>query len=744
MVDLSVVCELGDEMRLGMKVLIAIFLMMTIPVQAVELVGVVRHGETGELLRGVTVRVGDERAVQTDEVGVFRFGKMDVGMYQVRVSHVGFKGVVREVRVDEGVGQVEFELMPKAILLEELSVVAEPVGANDVHQNPSFVTVITREQFEGRETTVPDVLAEATGVQVKRLGGLGAFSTLSLRGSSAEQVEVYLDGVLLNAAMGGGVDLSNLSLAHVGQIEVYRGAGAAGNGLGGTVHIRTRESERAFSHSVKGAWGAFDTRSLNGMVTGGVGKGRLMLVADYAASDNDFEFVDDNGTEYNNNDDVVANRQNNAHRSMSVLGKWHTTLGSGRTLTIQESLFWKMQGIPGISNNQSQYAHFDVFRSLTEVVFEDGVLLPGLLMRHSIYFTHLNESFVDTVGEVGLGRQDNDYVTRTVGWQGRVQTLSKQALTATVGVLRETYAPTVRVQPTANLFDSQRWTLSGRLGFDWTVPRDIGVLSTGVDVRHLRSSFTGANPFAFSPLAPDSANARTMFGVRSGVRVNVMDDLIVKANAGRTLRAPSFYELFGDKGGIVGNVNLRPERGLTWDVGMRYATEMSILEGAFFDHHYKDLIQFVHTSQATSRPVNIGKARVWGVEVTAQQRFFRYFDVSGNYTYQRAVDQSDVPHLQGNALPNRPAHTLFARVKGRVSRFTAFYDYTFEDGNFLDQANRRPLLSRHIHNVGVTVEIKKGIRVGLEAKNLKGAQIADTWGYPLPGRALFVNVQEHF
>ena len=31
----------------------------------------------------------------------------------------------------------------------------------------------------------------------------------------------------------GGVDLSNLPLAHVGQIEVYRGAGAGGNGLGG-------------------------------------------------------------------------------------------------------------------------------------------------------------------------------------------------------------------------------------------------------------------------------------------------------------------------------------------------------------------------------------------------------------------------------------------------------------------------------------------------------------------------------
>lgn len=727
-----------------MKYFLYLLLCITSSVQAAELVGFVRDVETRTPLPGVTVRVVGGMAMQTDERGQFRFVKMLEGIHRLRVSHVGYAPVVQDVNLGEDTLSVVIDLVPRAIGLDELSVVAEPVGANDVHQNPSFVTVITRESFEGRETSLPDVLAEATGVQVKRLGGLGAFSSISLRGSSAEQVEVYLDGVLLNAALGGGVDLSNLSLAHVGQIEVYRGAGAAGNGLGGTVHIRTRASERKLSHSVRGAWGDFGTRSLNGMVTGGSEKAKFLVVADYTASENDFGFLDDNGTEYNVNDDVFTNRENNAHRSVNLLGKWHMDLGRGRRLTIQESLFWKSQGVPGISNNQSQSAHFDVFRSLTEVVFEDCDFLPGVLMRQSVYFTHMGESFVDADGEVGVGRQDNDYRTRTVGWQGRLQTLSQHAIAATVGILREDYVPHSRLQSTTNLFDSQRWTFSGRVGADWLLPAEVGVLSTGIDVRHQRSSFTGANPFSFSPLAPDSANTRNLVGLRSGLRVNVVDDLILKANIGRTLRAPSFYELFGDRGGVVGNVNLRPERGLTWDAGVRYATDVTILEGAFFDHRYEDLIQFVHTSQATSRPVNIGQARVWGVEVTAQKTIWRRFGMSGNYTYQRALDQSEVPHLQGNTLPNRPAHTLFARVQGGVSRVTAFYDYSFEDGNFLDQSNRRPLASRHIHNVGVTVDVKKGIQIGLEAKNLKNAQIADTWGYPLPGRAYFVNVQEHF
>ncbi|MDA0709609.1 MAG: TonB-dependent receptor, partial [bacterium] len=449
-------------------------------------------------------------------------------------------------------------------------------------------------------------------------------------------------------------------------------------------------------------------------------------------------------TEYNVEDDVFTQRQNNAVQSVNALGKWQTTWGEGRHITLQESAFWKSQGIPGISNNQSQRAHLSNLRLLTEMILEDRELLTGYTIRHTVYFTHTGESFLDTDGEVGIGRQDNTYQTRTMGWQGRVQKISRNPITVSAGILREAYHPDAHLQTTPDLFDSQRWTFSGRAGADWALPFVPGVLSVGLDVRHQRSSFTGANPFSFSPLAPDSANTRLLMGIRSGLRVDILENLIFKANLGRTLRAPSFYELFGDRGGVVGNVNLKPERGLTWDAGVRYGTEAAVLEGVFFDHRYRDLIQFAHTSQATSRPVNIGRARAWGVEVTAQKTIWGPFGVSGNYTFQRATDQSDVPHLRGNTLPNRPAHSLFARVTGGLGRVTAFYDYAFEDGNFLDQANRRPLASRHIHNAGMKIRVGKGVQAGLEVKNLGNAQVADTWGYPLPGRAMFVNLQEQF
>ena len=164
------------------------------------------------------------------------------------------------------------------------------------------------------------------------------------------------------------------------------------------------------------------------------------------------------------------------------------------------------------------------------------------------------------------------------------------------------------------------------------------------------------------------------------------------------------------------------------------------MEFAVFDHRYEDLIQFVHTSQATSRPVNIGSARVYGIEISAQRRLGRYVNVSGNYTYQDARNRSEIPYLSGNVLPNRPPHALFVRATAQLGRFTAAYDYSLEDGSFLDQSNRRPLSSRHIHNAGVKLNTGRRFQIGMEAKNIAGAQVADTWGYPLPGRAFFVSV----
>ena len=126
----------------------------------------------------------------------------------------------------------------------------------------SFATVIEAEDYVGEEETVGGLLDDAVGVQVRSFGGPGQLSEISIRGSTGQQVIVLLDGVRLNTAQSGTVDLSTIPLAIVDRIEVLRGGGATqvGSGaIGGVINIVTKRPSGKPRTSASASGGSFGT-----------------------------------------------------------------------------------------------------------------------------------------------------------------------------------------------------------------------------------------------------------------------------------------------------------------------------------------------------------------------------------------------------------------------------------------------------------------------------------------------------
>ena len=64
--------------------------------------------------------------------------------------------------------------------------------------------------------------------------------------------------------------------------------------------------------------------------------------------------------------------------------------------------------------------------------------------------------------------------------------------------------------------------------------------------------------------------------------------------------------------------------------------------------------------------------------------------------------------------------------------------------HFLDRANLRPVPVRLVHSLGGDIAVPASTVLVWEVRNLTDDQVADLWGYPLPGRAYFLSLKRNF
>src|SRR5207237_516086 len=151
-------------------------------------------------------------------------------------------------------------------------------------------TVIQADQFAGEVRSVAEMLSASPGVSLHALGGPGQATTLSLRGASADQSLVLLDGIPLHGPGGGAVDLATLPASLLDRLVVSRGVLGAQFGagaLGGVVELvpRRARTDRLVGDARLSA-GSFGTFGASGSVSvpwSGQGGGLLALEMDRTA-----------------------------------------------------------------------------------------------------------------------------------------------------------------------------------------------------------------------------------------------------------------------------------------------------------------------------------------------------------------------------------------------------------------------------------------------------------------------------
>jgi outer membrane receptor protein involved in Fe transport len=262
------------------------------------------------------------------------------------------------------------------------------------------------------------------------------------------------------------------------------------------------------------------------------------------------------------------------------------------------------------------------------------------------------------------------------------------------------------------------------------------------DLRYQRADddFPAGPAFAGGPERPAVNGTLENARFHLGLLLSLPAGISMRANAARRHRLPTLFELYGNRGTVVGSRDLVPERLDTQDLGIvwhwRGGDRLRLgAEGSLYRTDAENLILFIQNSQNTSVAQNISGALLQGIE-TAFSLTFRGFHLSANWTYQYTEDRSAAPFWNGNQLPGRPPHEVFSRAQYETRLWRIFHEYQFVSENFLDRANRRLLEARHLHHAGAGLFLLPGrLELTVEVRNLSDNQVHDVAAYPLPGRA---------
>ncbi len=589
---------------------------------------------------------------------------------------------------------------------------------------PVFVDIIEMDEFKGRFVTTEEAISQAAGVNVRSFGGLGKLSTISIRGSSANQVVVLVDGVGINPAVGGGVDLSTIPPDHIKRIEVIRGGDSAfyGQGaMGGVVNIVTRRAKGETDNTVGLAYGSFNTIRTAVTRSQGFEKTSYFISGTFLHSDGDFEFINNNGTEFNEKDDYPDTRENNRIDSGGVLVKAEYDFSEHFNLAGQNEFFVARNGIPGMITFPSPHAgQKDIRNTSTVSAALSDLPTPGLSFKtrlsHRFTSTEYNDSHGEQTG-VPLETYQEEYspeVEQTIQYiwgRRQIMTLTGSYL---INILRDDEFNNPQRSAWATALRDRIFFLD-----------DIFTL-----VPAIRYDYVSDMGNQWSP--------------KFGISIKPVEWLVLKGNVGRSFRAPNFNELYFNHGFVEGNTELLPEKATNYDAGFQVPTKWFFIEGAYFRGDVEDLIEYVLISGFRYKPYNIGKARLEGAEGVLKLYPIRYFSLTGSYTLTYAIDVTDYPNRTDRQIPGRPRHKGFGHLEGHLDIFHPFVEYNYVGGNFITQANTKLLPEREIWNAGLVACPGDHYKLGMEVKNLANENTMDVRGFPLPGRSFFMTFEASF
>lgn len=212
-------------------------------------------------LSGATVSLSGNDSKSTNQSGTVQFTGLQTGLYNLRITHVGFETVSRRVSATDET--ITITLNPALQSTGEVFVSATRARE---HSATTFKNV-TKEDL--RKTNlgqdIPFLLDQTPGVVIGSDAGAGiGYTNMTIRGSDNQRVNVTLNGIPLNDSESMGSFFVNLPdfASSVESIQIQRGIGTSTNGagaFGASLNIQTDVLETKPYAELNNSFGSFNS-----------------------------------------------------------------------------------------------------------------------------------------------------------------------------------------------------------------------------------------------------------------------------------------------------------------------------------------------------------------------------------------------------------------------------------------------------------------------------------------------------
>ncbi len=623
----------------------------------------------------------------------------------------------------------------------EVESATDYLPANDVSY-----TEIKSSAWEGKSLTAADLLSTLPGIQAYKQGGLGSFQSVSIRGIAARNVMICVDGVPLNDASGGAVNLSAIDLNQMEKVEVYKGnvpARFGVAGLGGAVNFVTKNAVKKGGR-VLGAWGNHNTWEGAFQVTAPV-TDSIMFASSFATrhSDNDYEYLNRNGTQYNTDDDYTATRENAQYTDVSGNVQFRMLHGNGyfSTLSVTASRF--EGGNPGREEQQTKVAKFvgesALIRYGLESVgyFDDKLFLFGGISAR--FEKNLSGTYYP-LDHVGYG--NNRYLQYGAATYKVVPEISAE------------FTPVERLKGSARI--AGEWERAEARGDskDWALDRWTGMGSGDLYYQFFKYGGLGGEGAASflkdrldegvfvqpsgSHLFTDASDRDATFAGRIYSRLGAAESpLTGEVSIGRFYQQPALMELYGTFPGALSNPDLKREKATKFEAaGMfKFPGNHTSLRAAYYESHIEDGICWV-ISVELLRAENVARSLVRGVELELNSSPSKFLDVLLRATFQKTEDRSNTNMYHGNMLPGEPARSYLAEA---TLHLPLHFDFTWTSQwrsvIYSDRANKMDQPAVATHRANLAYNPFEKTRLAFTVDNITDEKYRNFYTpFPMPGR----------